>query len=152
MERQRIDKIDSKHLLDEWKINIWPQLSYSSPFHRRIFQGVQNAEQCGKKLISSFKFSQVSLQASYSHISLTRAANLSWVYIFNKNPSWQMDRKPSGNSQLKAVLEFWNWPAHASSYIKMLGRGRLGCQDPLQMCRARTDTRSPWRGEHRLHT
>lgn len=113
---------------------------------------VPNTEQGHKKLICSFTFSQVNLYDCSIHTYLRSAANLSWTYTFSQTLNWRMDRKHSGNSQLKVVLEFWNWPAHSSSYIKMLGRGRLSCQDPLHLYYAKTDTRSPWRGEDQVCT
>lgn len=53
--------------------------------------------------------------------------------------------------KFKGVLEFWKWPAHASSHVKMLGRGRLSCQDPLRVCCAKSDTGSPWRAGDPVH-
>lgn len=86
------------------------------------------------------------LKASYIPLISTHPGEVQlicqWTCVFNQTPNWQTDRKHSGNSQLKPLLEFRNWPAHSSSYIKMLGRGSLSCQDPLHLCWARTDTRS----------
>lgn len=150
------NNINLKQFNAEMKINIWSHLSYSLKFLEEICREDQMLSNVLKKLLCSFKILQLSFL--YTHFPKKQVNSLrkSYIYIyvcmFKQTQNWQMDKKYYGNSQLKSVLEFWNWPVHSCSYIKMLGRGSLSCQDPPHLCYARTDTWSPWRGGDRVHT